>query len=392
MSKVHIFGDYYIIESNQNTAVYLTEVQFNILCYHADGFSSEKIFRTLIGNEIYTEEQLHLASSNIDSLINQLINIGVKISRPIQYSGEYGKFYPMILNIELTNQCNFKCSHCYKEADSHKYDFLDMQTIEDLIQMYSGKIKTIHLTGGEPLIYPNFNDLIIRLTDHFNVNITTNGSLLYRIDDSTIRKINNFQISIYGFDENSYNLIANNKQGFNQVIQSLTRLNDLNITYDISVTANQIFIRQFENYFTYLKSKNVKRVLVGLPFLEGRAKTYQKLWTLSDQDMETLQFIEETLGLGQSIDVLKDSFLIESIGKTPFDMCGAGSIMYTINEKGTLLYCTSLSRVIQPLGSIKDIEIRSQAQPFNLRKIIDQIKSKHSFQSPMCPLLGDDNK
>ncbi len=389
MPKVHIFGEYYIIENNQNISTYLSEVQFKILNLHTQGFLAHEIFKILIGDEQYDEESSHQASKNIQLLINQLSDVDSLFLDDIIFTGEYGRYYPMILNLELTNQCNFKCSHCYKDAGMENLDFLDEKIIREIIRLYSGKIKTIHLTGGEPLIYPNVNDLIIQLTNHFNVNVTTNGSLLHKLNDETIKSINNIQISLYGFDENSYETIAKNKKGFYEVEKSLVRLDNLNIKYDVSITANEIFIKNYQKYLLLLSSPNINRLLIGLPYLEGRAKNNKDIWTLTQQDLDKLYLIEDKLGLHQKTHIITDEFKLNINGKEPFDMCGAGSIMYTVNEKGDLLFCTSLNKLIKPIGNINDIEIRSNKQPIDFKQIIQETKFNNTFHTPMCPLLGE---
>ncbi|MFM1602117.1 hypothetical protein ABGF26_03155 [Helcococcus ovis] len=43
----------------------------------------------------------------------------------IRLTGEYNKFYPRVLNIELCDYCNFYCGHCYKNAHRKNKQFLD---------------------------------------------------------------------------------------------------------------------------------------------------------------------------------------------------------------------------------------------------------------------------
>ncbi|MFM1583630.1 hypothetical protein [Helcococcus ovis] len=43
----------------------------------------------------------------------------------IRLTGEYNKFYPRVLNIELCDYCNFYCGHCYKNAHRKNKQFLE---------------------------------------------------------------------------------------------------------------------------------------------------------------------------------------------------------------------------------------------------------------------------
>lgn len=64
----------------------------------------------------------------LEEYIAQLVEQGILCegtdSRPIY--GERGKYDPLYVSVELTNSCNFRCSHCYKEAGIAS-DFLLMK-------------------------------------------------------------------------------------------------------------------------------------------------------------------------------------------------------------------------------------------------------------------------
>ena len=119
---------------------------------------------------------------------------GKVFGEAIFLTGELNKFYPRVLNIELTNYCNLYCGHCYKDAGNKNNIFLEFEIIKLICEKYKGKIQVINLTGGEPLSHPKINEIIdILYAAGFNINITTNGTLYEKIKER-IDKINNFQI------------------------------------------------------------------------------------------------------------------------------------------------------------------------------------------------------
>ena len=74
--------------------------------------------------------------------------------------------------------CNLRCSYCDSLYACDGTGYSDM-TIEGILtEVYKLGCKRITLTGGEPLIHKDAKKLIVALmTDGFEVNIETNGSI-----------------------------------------------------------------------------------------------------------------------------------------------------------------------------------------------------------------------
>ena len=89
------------------------------------------------------------------------------------------------LRISLTDRCNFRCIYCMPEDGVCQMDHEEILRIEDierLVRVAAGiGIKSIRLTGGEPLVRKGVIDLVDAITDIDgieNVSMTTNGVLL----------------------------------------------------------------------------------------------------------------------------------------------------------------------------------------------------------------------
>lgn len=99
------------------------------------------------------------------------------------------------LRISVTDRCNFRCAYCMpKSAFGRDHRFLpqpDLLSFEEILrlarQFVSLGVRKIRLTGGEPLLRKNLEQLIeglaaIRTPDgqELDLTLTTNGSLLSR--------------------------------------------------------------------------------------------------------------------------------------------------------------------------------------------------------------------
>ena len=94
------------------------------------------------------------------------------------------------LRISVTDRCNFRCSYCMpKSVFGQGYRFMDRKellTFEELERVAQAfvalGVEKIRLTGGEPLLRKEIEQLVARLDaiDGLDLTLTTNASLLAR--------------------------------------------------------------------------------------------------------------------------------------------------------------------------------------------------------------------
>ena len=89
------------------------------------------------------------------------------------------------LRISVTDRCNFRCSYCMPLDEYewiNKKEILTFEEITRLAALFAGLgMEKIRLTGGEPLVRQNLDQLVAKLSVIQNLKdlcLTTNGSLL----------------------------------------------------------------------------------------------------------------------------------------------------------------------------------------------------------------------
>jgi GTP 3',8-cyclase len=92
------------------------------------------------------------------------------------------------LRISVTDRCNFRCVYCMpSEVFGHDYRFLprrELLTFEEIERVtrvfVELGVRKIRLTGGEPLLRRDIEDLVARLArlGDLDLTLTTNGALL----------------------------------------------------------------------------------------------------------------------------------------------------------------------------------------------------------------------
>jgi cyclic pyranopterin phosphate synthase len=129
------------------------------------------------------------------------------------------------LRISVTDRCNFRCVYCMpKEVFGSDYQFLERKeilTFEEIARsarIFAGLgVEKVRLTGGEPLVRRNLEQLIEMLAriPGLDLTLTTNGSLLERkatalrkaglkrvtvsldaLDDATFKRMNDVDFPV----------------------------------------------------------------------------------------------------------------------------------------------------------------------------------------------------
>jgi cyclic pyranopterin phosphate synthase len=129
------------------------------------------------------------------------------------------------LRISVTDRCNFRCTYCMpKTVFGHDYRFMERKellTFEELERVAQAfvalGVEKIRLTGGEPLLRKEIEQLVARLDaiDGHDLTLTTNATLLARkaealraagldrvnvsldsLDDATLRAMNDVDFPV----------------------------------------------------------------------------------------------------------------------------------------------------------------------------------------------------
>lgn len=87
------------------------------------------------------------------------------------------------LRLLVTLKCNLSCSYCCNEMSTVKERFQEKTLEQCLAAINNGKYHAVCLTGGEPLLHPDINSLIVKFDKAgekhgLDLYLYTNGLLL----------------------------------------------------------------------------------------------------------------------------------------------------------------------------------------------------------------------
>lgn len=172
---------------------------------------------------------------------------------------------PLNGTFELSPVCNFACRMCYvrktqKEVQSSPRKILTLDDWRRIAhEAKNAGMLELLLTGGEPLLWPDFWTLYDELTDMgFLISINTNGSLIdeqavSHFRDKPPQRIN---ITLYGASDETYKRLCGASGVFTKVDLAIRGLMDAGITVKINCSLTPDNAEDIDWIVDYAKERN----------------------------------------------------------------------------------------------------------------------------------------
>ncbi len=163
-----------------------------------------------------------------------------------------------------SKNCNLNCKYCYLEQNSYKKedDFLNLDKIKrTLVEIKNEKLNSIYLTGGEPLMHPDFNQILRMCLKISNVTILSNGTMINEKKARFLRRLDdesNFE-TIYRISLDSVDELENDKirgrGSFRKALFAIQCLLKYEFNPIITVVnylnkPKQLIFQEFQEYFS----------------------------------------------------------------------------------------------------------------------------------------------
>ena len=321
----------------------------------------------------YKLSELELISSNIISL-----------KRSSQdFFEEYFKGKPQLTNlhIEITSRCNERCVHCYIPNDN-KVNNIEPSLFYDILEQCND-MKLLHLTlsGGEPMLHPNFCDFLRKCKEYdFSINILTNLTLLNDdiISEMKRNSLLGVQVSLYSMNSDIHDEITQMKGSFEKTKNAILKLIENNIPMQISCP----IMKQNKNNYNDVKEWAKKyNIHVGDDY------TIIAKYDHTTQNLSNRISIDEVEELINNI-VDTDIKYVEKMKKeierkknTPYDdyVCSVCNSSICITESGNVYPCAGWQDNV--VGDVKETSLKDIWENSEKVKYLREVK-KQDF--PKC--------
>lgn len=257
-----------------------------------------------------------------------------------------------MLNIYLTNACNLNCTHCFMRAGKRLKNELEKEDwirVLTEFQTYGGKAVTF--TGGEPLMNPDFVDIIETAFQlGLQITVLTNGLLWNEeLIDRLSPMLAEVQISIDGADDASNAKVR--KAGiFETLVAHVIRFSRNGVRVSVATTFTNDNIDAADEYVKLVDRINEatdKKVIFKLTkkLLPGREKHYTEEENRLYE--ERIRQVEDLLDGNAKYKNFMDGHTPNLVAKN----CGFGGL--SISSDGNVYFCNRVLEVTSQ-GNVKE--------------------------------------
>lgn len=271
--------------------------------------------------------------------------------------------------IELTTRCNLRCVHCFQEHNPG--DVLPTATALKIIELADSLgASQLVLTGGEPMLHPDFAEIYERARSHgLIVKLFTNGLVIPPQNWEVLKKMppHMVEITVYGTDPKMLKLVTQRNVDLDRVKTNVRRYQQLGSP-------------------VYLKwhAMTVSREGTG-PFIE-LAKELECDWGVNVQiipmrngDQTPVQYRLS----GESIKQLEQEHGLDFLGdaRDGEDLrgCTLGEQIY-VTAEGRLQGCPIFVKITEKL-----VPDRMEQQVYQISKAGAQIRQVQELSNGVCP-------
>ncbi len=174
---------------------------------------------------------------------------------------------PLNVTMELTQECNFHCTHCYNfdrtqsSTNPHKENSLSLAKWKDIIdQVRDMGCFYICFTGGETLTVPFLDELISYAKEKgAAVRIKTNGSLLTKNRAKKLKElgVSDIEFSLYGGTQETHDNFTQTKGHFKKVLDSLVWAKSSELNPICNIILHRDSIGEFSKMILLLKEREI---------------------------------------------------------------------------------------------------------------------------------------
>ena len=263
------------------------------------------------------------------------------------------------LGLGLTNECNLKCSFCYR--DPSRSDRLSLNQVKSVME--SLPIRSVNLGTGENGMHPEFKEILAYLrTREVKLTITSNGHSIAVLEDDELRAFHDIEFSL-DYPEQAEQDAQRGPGNWELIHQQAERC----VRLGVPVTLIAVMMKS-----NYLRLADVARVAkrFGAPL---RVNVYQAVRS----DLYALTYEEYWQGFGQlfeNTDVIAiGEPLVRAIGGLPPLEGGCGFSTVRVTPRGTTQPCVYWPGPGEPLPElfVKGSDILNSA-PFEQARTLPE--------------------
>lgn len=252
---------------------------------------------------------------------------------------------------ELTPLCNLDCKMCYVHLSLAQLGERKLLSVDQwkalMHQAVAEGLMYATLTGGECLLYPDFDELYLYLQSQgVQVGVITNGILLTeeRIRFFTCHPPASIQVSFYGASEEGYERVTGHRK-FSLVKENTLRAKAAGLPVKAGITSSKFMGTEDEDLINLLIKLQIPFTLNSTLF-SARPETGRNLAEYDQSKGDFIRLRKAYVKYRQAIipepcsDPIQRALPVQGI------QCGAGNSGFSIDWQGRMFACMMLPDIM----------------------------------------------
>lgn len=244
---------------------------------------------------------------------------------------------PIHATFELTPRCGFNCQMCYvhlskEEIPNFGKELTGDQWLDVAKQTQEMGVLSLCITGGDPLLHPDFKEIWIGLSRMgFKRILQTNASL---ITDEILELFEDYppdliKITLYGSNDEVYKRVCGIENGFDKVDAGIKKLQEKGYPIQLVTTFTKLNKEDAQNIARYAKENQ-------LPWYHSSACYPSLRGAKSKADECAIDFFspdctKEMADLWTNLPAQKDDL--------PIKKCQGYGTEFNISWNGNMIFC-----------------------------------------------------
>lgn len=300
----------------------------------------------------------------------ELYQISNRAEKMLQIKADQEKI-PLGGSLELLPLCNMNCKMCYVRQTREEMDAQGMMlSCDEWLRVAEEGVREgllfLLLTGGEPLLYPEFRRLYVEMKRMgLILSVNSNGTLLDEtwadfFAEHGCRRMN---LTLYGKDNETYAELCGNPNGFTQIMRAANLLKERNVAFRLNCSVTPQNVDQLEDFHRIARELEVPLSVATYMFpatRRNRGPEEQNRLTPEKSAAAMLRnYALNNPGIALRLAAKNTLAQLDFAPRDPEEAgftCHAGHSGFWLNWKGEMMPCGMFS---EPAISLRDHSFRT---------------------------------
>ncbi len=156
----------------------------------------------------------------------------------------------------VTRKCNYKCLGCNVWKEQDKNELTTEQIKQGLDILHDMGVVELVLSGGDPLLRDDIDEIIDYATERFVTTVYDNGSMAVKKIDA-LRNVDFVAISIDSLDEQKHDYIKDVPGAWKRAMEAVETLHKEGIKVSVTPTISQMNLYEIVDLTNYFTKKGI---------------------------------------------------------------------------------------------------------------------------------------